>query len=193
VLLVLGCALAFGVVSSQLGDRQAVLAIAREVPAGQVLSVRDLATVNVTVDPGLRPVPATERSSVVGRPAAVPLMPGTLLTPADLGAPAMLGPDQAVVALALKAGRFPPALTPGAQVMVADTGDAGVGALSDGSSAVLADTPLASSATVVEVDRPEDTQDTTVVSVRVPASAATRLASAGAADRVALVLLPSKS
>ncbi len=194
VLLVLGCALAFGVVSSRLGDRQAVLAIAREVPAGQVLSVGDLVTVNVTVDPGLRPVPATERSSVVGRPAAVPLMPGTLLTPADLGAPAALGPDQAVVALALKAGRFPPALTPGAQVMVADTGAADAAAPSDGSSVVLADTPLASSATVVEVNRPaDDTQDTTVVSVRVSASTAARLAAAGAADRVALVLLPSKS
>jgi hypothetical protein len=96
--------------------------------------------------------------------------------------------------LALKAGRFPPALTPGAQVMVADTGTADAAAASDGSSAVVDDSPLASSATVVEVDRPADeTQDSTVVSVRVPASAAGRVASAGAADRVALVLLPSRS
>jgi len=194
VLLVLGCALAFGVVSSRLGERQAVLAVAREVPAGQVLSVGDLATVNVTVDPGLRPVPASERPSVVGRPAAVPLVPGTLLTSGDLGAPAGLGPDQAIVALALKAGRFPPALTPGAQVMVVDTGTADAATPSDGSSAVLDDSPLASSATVVEVDRPADeAQDSTVVSVRVPASAARRVASAGAADRVALVLLAPKS
>ena len=194
VLLVLGCALAFGVVSSRLGERQAVLAVAREVPAGQVLSVGDLATVNVTVDPGLRPVPASERPSVVGRPAAVPLVPGTLLTSGDLGAPAGLGPDQAIVALALKAGRFPPALTPGAQVMVVDTGTADAATPSDGSSAVLDDSPLASSATVVEVDRPADeAQDSTVVSVRVLASAARRVASAGAADRVALVLLAPKS
>lgn len=194
VLLVLGCALAFGVVSSRLGDRQAVLAVAREVPAGQVLVAGDLTTVNITVDPGLRPIPAAERATVAGRPAAVPLMPGALLTLADLGAPAGLGPDQAVVALALKAGRFPPALTPGAHVMVADTGDVTAGAPSDASSIVAADTSLASSATVVEVNRPADeSQDATVVSLRVPASAAARLASAGAADRVALVLLPPKS
>jgi hypothetical protein len=194
VLLVLGCALAFGVISSRLGDRQAVLAIARQVPAGQVLTVGDLTTVNLTIDPALRPIPATERPSVVGRPAAVPLQPGALLTPADLGAPATLGADQAIVAFALKAGRFPPALTAGAQVLVADTGTADAPAPADGSSTVLADTPLASSATVVEVNRPaDDTQDATVVSVRVSASNATRLAAAGAADRVALVLLPSKS
>jgi hypothetical protein len=78
--------------------------------------------------------------------------------------------------------------------MVADTGAADAAIGSDGSSAVLDDSPLVSSATVVEVNRPADeTQDSTVVSVRVPTSAARRVASAGAADRVALVLLPSGS
>ncbi len=195
VLLVLGCALAFGVVSTRLGERQAVLAVARHVPAGQVLDAADLATVHVTVDPGLRPIPASEQPRVVGRPAAVPLLPGALLTPAELGAPSTLGSGQAVVALALKAGRFPPALASGARVLVADTGAGSGTTPADGSSAVLADTPLAESATVVDVQRPADeTQDTTVVSLQVTASSASRLAAAGAADRVALVLLPqSKS
>jgi hypothetical protein len=195
VLLVLGCALTFGVISTRLGERQAVLAITRPIPAGQIVTAGDLATVHVTVDPGLTPIPVTARSSVVGRPAAVPLVPGALLTPAQLGAPSTLAPDQAVVALALKAGRFPPGLSPGAHVLVADTGAANETTAAVGSSPVLEDTPLLPSATVVEVDRPtDDTQDSTVVSLRVPATSATRLAAAGAADRVALVLLaPSKS
>lgn len=196
VLLVLGCALAFGVISTRLGERQAVLAVARPVPAGQLVTATDLATVHVTVDPGLIPIPATARSSVIGRPAAVPLVPGAPLTPAQLGVPSTLAPDQAVVALALKAGRFPPGLSPGAHVLVADTGtDSQATAAATGSSTALEDNPLTSSATVVEVDRPsDDTEDTTVVSLRVPATGAARLAAAGAADRVALVLLPpSKS
>jgi hypothetical protein len=191
MLLVLGCALAFGVVSTRLGERQSVLAVARQVPAGDALDAADLVTVHVTVDPGLRPIPAIEQPRVVGRPAAVPLVPGTLLTPADLGVSSMLASDQAVVALALKAGRFPPALASGARVLVADTGAAGGSAPGDGSAAVLAETPLAESATVVGIQRPADaTQDTTVVSLQVSRSSASRLAAAGAADRVALVLLP---
>ena len=87
VLLVVGCALAFGVASVRASHGEEVLAVARSVPAGHVVQPGDLRVVKVTPTAGLDPVPAVSESSAVGRPAAVALVAGTLLTPADLGTP----------------------------------------------------------------------------------------------------------
>jgi len=135
LLLVVVCALAFAVTSSRLGQRQAVLAIAHAVPAGHLVDHSDLAVVRVSVDPGLRPIAASAQATVVGRPAAVPLLPGTLLTEAALGAPSALRTGEAVVGLALKPGQFPPGLAAGARVLAAETGpDADTAVAATGSS-----------------------------------------------------------
>ena len=56
------------------------LAVARPVEVGREISAADLVTVQVAGGQGLRPVPAGRLDEVVGKRAAVALLPGTLLT-----------------------------------------------------------------------------------------------------------------
>jgi hypothetical protein len=91
------------------GRRQSVLAVTQEVPAGTQITDADLGVARVGTDHALRPVPASLRSKVVGRVARVGLVPGTLITPADLAAPGAGVPaGQSVVALLLHFGQAPP-------------------------------------------------------------------------------------
>ena len=53
VLLVVGCALAFGVASVRASHGEDVLAVARSVPAGRVVQPGDLRVVKVTPTAGL--------------------------------------------------------------------------------------------------------------------------------------------
>src|SRR5262249_58236350 len=76
VLVTLGSALAFAVLWTNAGDRQPVLAMARDVPAGQTISAADLRVVRVAADGGIRPVSSSARSQVIGRPAALGLAAG---------------------------------------------------------------------------------------------------------------------
>ena len=72
-------ALAAVVLYTDVGHRQQVLAVARSVDPGQVIGDRDLKEVRVSADPGLHPIRARDRASVVGQVADVRLVPGTLL------------------------------------------------------------------------------------------------------------------
>jgi hypothetical protein len=189
VMLIAGFALASVLASQHLGQRRAVLAVFRPVAAGQPLEAGDLQVVHLASDGPVRPVAAADEPSVLGRPAAVPLLAGSLLTTDALGPPATLGPDEAVVAVALKAGQFPTGLGPGTRVLVADTGDAG--SVAAGTRAgVPAGSALVDSAVVVDVQGPGDTGEATVVALRLPARDAALVAAASKADRVALVQLP---
>lgn len=85
VLITLGSALAFVVLWMNAGGRQPVLALAKDVPAGQQINADDLKVVRVSTDPGIRPVASSARDQVVGRPAAVDLVAGMLLVPEAVG------------------------------------------------------------------------------------------------------------
>src|SRR5581483_7392665 len=106
--LIVAFSLAFAVSFSRAGDRQAVLAVARPVAAGQVITAADVTEVRISADPGLHPVPASDRSRIVGRTAGVALTPGTLVTPAQVASGPSVPAGQAVVGAALKPGQFPP-------------------------------------------------------------------------------------
>ena len=187
VLLVVGCALAFGVASVRASHGEQVLAVARAVPAGHVVQPGDLRVVKVTPTAGLDPVPAVSESSTIGRPTAVALVAGTLLTPADLGTPS--GGSGDVVAVALKAGAYPPSLGPGGRVDVVPV----VGGSSSGSAPVLGQSGSIG-AVVLSVDAtPAGSSADAVVSLQVNPADADEVAALGAAGQIALVELPSGS
>ena len=187
VLLVVGCALAFGVASVRASHGEDVLALARSVPAGRVVQPGDLRVVKVTPTAGLDPVPAVSESSTVGRPAAVALVAGTLLTPADLGTPS--GGSGDVVAVALKAGAYPPSLGPGGRVDVVPV----VGGSSSGSAPVSGQSGSIG-AVVLSVDAtPAGSSADAVVSLQVNPADADEVAALAAAGQIALVELPSGS
>ena len=164
-----------------------VLALARSVPAGHVVQPGDLRVVKVTPTAGLDPVPAVSESSTVGRPAAVALVAGTLLTPADLGTPS--GGSGDVVAVALKAGAYPPSLGPGGRVDVVPV----VGGSSSGSTPVSGQSGSIG-AVVLSVDAtPAGSSADAVVSLQVNPADADEVAALAAAGQIALVELPSGS
>ncbi|WP_326550106.1 SAF domain-containing protein [Micromonospora sp. NBC_01813] len=118
VLLILGFALAGAVVADRIDTRLPVLATARAINAGQVIAEADLVVVRVAADSAVATVPETDRGAVVGRTAAVPLVAGALLSPAQLGAAAWPPAGQSLVAVGVKPGRLPSGVTAGSHVLV---------------------------------------------------------------------------
>jgi hypothetical protein len=116
LLLVIGGALAFYVGSLRASDRVPVLVLARDVGAGQPLVRADVRVAQVAAGGDVATVPAGELPSVVGRTLAVPRSEGALLSPDDMGKSKFPPRGQAVAAVALKPGQFPPGLAAGARV-----------------------------------------------------------------------------
>ncbi|MEU8253118.1 SAF domain-containing protein [Micromonospora inaquosa] len=100
------------------------LAVARPVEVGREISAADLVTVQVAGGQGLRPVPAGRLDEVVGKRAAVALLPGTLLTLGQVTDEPLLGPGQQQIALGLKTAQVPAReLHPGDKVLLVSTPD----------------------------------------------------------------------
>ncbi|MGH9009573.1 MAG: SAF domain-containing protein [Acidimicrobiia bacterium] len=183
-LILVACTLAAVVIYGRVGDRRAVLAMARGVEVGQTLQASDLRVVHVSTEPGLDTIPATGRSRVVGQPAAVRLVPGSLLSPAEIGGGAALPDGMALVGAILKPGQFPLGLAPGDTVALVAAPASGAGL------AVTADSPAEPpTAIVVAVERATDATGNTAVSLQLPAKAASLIAGAGAAGRLNLVVV----
>ncbi|MFJ8813787.1 SAF domain-containing protein [Amycolatopsis thermoflava] len=182
VLLVLVCAGGFVLFSLDSGDRQAVLALARDVPVGHTLVPQDLRQVNVALDPGVAAVGVDEAATVLGRPMATSLTAGALLTPGSVGTAAVPAAGQAIAALALKPGQFPPEIAGGARVAVVFVpGQAGT------ATSPPADGGTVWPAVVTSVaSAPSD--QTTVVSVQL-AEASARQVAAVPAGQLSLVML----
>ncbi|MFC5925932.1 SAF domain-containing protein [Micromonospora vulcania] len=120
------------------------LAVARPVEVGREISAADLITVQVAGGQGLRPVPAGRLDEVVGKRAAVALVPGTLLTLGQVTDDPLLGPGQQQIALGLKTAKVPAReLHPGDKVLLVSTpDDNATGATAAGTrfSAIIIDT-----------------------------------------------------
>ena len=182
VLLVVGCALGFADASLSLASHQDVLVVAQPLAAGQVLSSSDLRAVKVSTGAGLGVVPVGEEASVVGRPVAVPLVAGALLTPGELGTRTLVASGADVVGVALKAGLFPPDLAPGDRVQVVPVVTASSGSTTVNGGPV--------DATVLAVqDAPASSSAATVFSLQVGSSVADGVAALAAAGDASLVQL----
>jgi hypothetical protein len=117
--LMVAFALLFGVLAFRADPAVPVLAVARPVPAGQVIAEADLRVVRVAPEAGVDLFGEAERSTVVGRDARVPLVEGSLLSPGQVGGAAGWPPvGESVVAVPVPAGRLPAGLTEGSQVSV---------------------------------------------------------------------------
>ncbi|MCU4185155.1 SAF domain-containing protein [Acidiferrimicrobium sp. IK] len=180
VLLVVGCALGFADASLSLASHQDVLAVAQPVAVGQVLTAGDLRSVRVSTGAGLAVVPAGEEAGVVGRPVAVPLVAGALLVPGDIGtvSPAASGAD--VVAVALKAGLFPPDLAQGDRVQIVPV------VTSASSTPTVSGGPVDATVLGVQAAVASSNADT-VFSLQVASSEADGMASLAAAGDASLV------
>lgn len=185
VILVIGGALVFAAVATSVAGRQSVLAVARAVPAGQVVGEADLVEVDMASDGGLRAIASADRGTVVGQTAALDLIEGTLVTRDHLGAGSGPGQGKAVIGLALQPGQVPSSeLAPGDRVDVLDTG-------TTPASGQRTEPRVLAGARVSEVERVETGAATgdVVVSLVVDDVQAPDIAAAAADDRVILVLV----
>jgi hypothetical protein len=171
-LLVLACAAVFLVVSLNSDNRQPVLALAHPVSVGQVLTAQDLKQVNIAVDPGMSVVDASQATSVVGKTMSTSLSAGALLTPDAVGTGGFPVAGQALAALSLKSGQFPPEVAPGSHVSVVFApGQAGAAVASP----PMSDQSTVWPAVVTSVTSPPN-QQITVISVQLGESAARQIA-----------------
>jgi SAF domain len=186
VALVAACSAIFALIYLNSSRLASVIGVSREVPQGQVVQASDLREVDVTLADGVEAVPVSDASEVIGKPASITLLPGTLLSPADIGATQALASGEAVVGVDLKPGMLPAGgVVQGEPVLVVLTGPSGspVTDTSSGSSDVM------TTATVVGVDDDPDDSGTgdIVVSVEVPSRVAPLVADSSAAGQAALV------
>jgi hypothetical protein len=155
VLLVVAGALAAGYLFTGIGDREAVVVVARDVPVGTQINASDVATTRVAADTGVAVIPGRQLHQVVGRLAAVDLRKGTLLAPSQLTSALSPRAGQQVVPVAVKLSQLPArGLTPGDQVLVIATpGQQGQEQATAGNGAA----PLAqdTAATVDQVSSPD--------------------------------------
>ncbi|MCZ4125774.1 SAF domain-containing protein [Streptomyces sp. H39-S7] len=166
-------------------NRVKVLAIARDVPAGQTLVDADLAVAEVSADSALTPVRATDRNSVIGKRTAVDLRKGGLLTSSQLGAGTGLGDDKQQVGVQVKRGQSPSGtLAAGDKVLAVTTPAQG-----DQSNGKNDSPPSTITAVVVSVSRP-DASGTVVVNLAVATSDGPLLATRAVMGRIALVREP---
>lgn len=166
----LASAVGFTVIAAQLGDRAEVLVLAKDVPAGHVLTAKDLRVVQVAAEAGV--VPVSQRGSVLGRRARVPLVAGSLLSMRQVGQWADYPPaGWSQVSLAVETGSAPPELVEGERVAVLP-GPSGT-AVSD----TEASEPSVVVGTVAGVKGAESAGGVRVVTLLVETGAARRAAS----------------
>ncbi|MGP4049369.1 SAF domain-containing protein [Streptomyces sp. 2A115] len=168
-------------------DRERVLAVARDVPAGRALSAADLVVAEVSADAGLTPIAASQKATVLGKRPAVDLRKGGLLLTSQLAAGSGLGDDQEQVGVQIKRGMAPAGtLAPGDKVRAVTTPGQG------DEPTETATAPETIDATVVSVSRPDAT-GTVVVNLAVALNDGPVLATRAALGRVALVREPRSS
>ncbi len=107
LLVTLGSALAFVVLWMNAGNREPVLVLRRDVPAGQAIVADDLSVVRVSADSGVTPVSSSERDDVIGQPAAADLLAGSLLTPDSVGDNEGLAGGEVLAAIPIPVEEFP--------------------------------------------------------------------------------------
>ena len=180
LLLVAVCALVLAEGRVRAGSREPVLALARPVAAGQVITASDLRVVSISTAGPVSVVPAWRQDRVAGRTATASLPAGSLLAAADVGA-ASPRRGRAWLGVALTPGRYPPGLSPGQHVGVLTAPAGHAPARVAGYAVVLSVTaapaPGAARETVAVLDLPRD--------------AVPRVAAASAAGRVSLAVIPA--
>ncbi|MFF4189069.1 SAF domain-containing protein [Streptomyces sp. NPDC001691] len=174
---------------TQNGQRSPVLVMARDVPAGTVIQDADLAEASVALDPALKAIGTAQRAQVVGKRAAVELLPGVLLAPGQVTSRTLVHQDEQLVGLNLKPGQLPDSpLKPEDRVEVVFTGDNGATTAGRNSKPDQPSGPATVAARVVRVGSKQDSTGQQVIDVAVTSADGPRLAAQAAAGTVALAV-----
>lgn len=186
VLLIVAGALTAGYVAQRIGSTHDFLGVAKPVGKGAEIKADDLMVIRVNDAVGLKPIPLSRANTVVGKRAAVPLVPGTLLTPEQVTDHPVPGPGNQLLGLSLGEDRMPATrVKVGAPVLLVVTPKKNVSA--GGENAPDLVPPRTIVGTVVDV-KPGTRQGDTIVNVEVSTADAPTVAAMHAEDRVVLTL-----
>jgi hypothetical protein len=189
VLLIVGGALTAGYVVLRMGDTHDFLAVGRPVDARAEITRDDLISVRINDAVGLDPIPTSKIDQVIGKRAVMPLLPGTLLTAAQLTAVAVPAPGYQLIGLGLEDGQLPGSrLSAGVKVLLVVVPPVNVIGAKDNASELVP--PQTVAATVVDVTKPE-TGNKTLVNVEVATAYAPTVAALAANERIIVTLAGS--
>lgn len=165
---------------SSAGDRTSVLALRRDVAAGQRIEADDLKEVSISLDASVTTLRADEAGRVVGKVAKVSLAGGSLLVPTQIGEAPELSAEQAVVGAVLKPGQYPTQLEVGSTVRIVEVPAA------DSTGKVE---PVArGTGRVAEISESANDSSMQVISLVVDRTSSEAIASAGAGGRLSLIV-----
>jgi hypothetical protein len=186
-ILVILCALGTYWLTQRSAERVAVVGVAHDVSWGEVVTSADLVQVEVVNDPALKPVLWADVSSLVGQYAAADLQAGSLLTTRSVTGAEVPGPGKALVGVSVKQAQMPvTTLHPGDRVVLVATADTPTAQQPTGN-ASAGSGPV--DATVFAVGS-TDPSGARTVDVILAEDLAAKVASASAAGKVAIVLVP---
>jgi hypothetical protein len=187
VLLIVSGALTAGYVVLRMGSTHDFLAVSRPVAARTEITLADLTVVRVNEAVGIDPIPAGKINQVVGKRAVMALVPGTLLTAAQLTANAVPAPGKQLVGLGLEEDQMPRVrLKPGARVLLVVLPEENAANDPNAPSVDLVPPPTIEGI-VVDI-APQEGGDT-LVNVEVDAGSAATVASLSAQDRIVVTLV----
>jgi hypothetical protein len=193
LLLVIGGALAAGLLVIQSGKRVAAIEISQQVGAGQRIPSGAMQPVQVASGTGLDYVPWAEASQVTRFYAATTIPRGTLLTGAMVARVGGVTAGRDIVGLALKDGQLPAQLQAGDRIGIyALSGQAGgsAGCPGAGGAALTGDAVVVGVLTPGTGSLAGSASGTTDVAVAVSPADAGAVACDAAAGNVAVVVLP---
>jgi Flp pilus assembly protein CpaB len=185
IILVVGLAALGGYFYQQAGSKTPVVVVVHDIPVGHMIERSDLSTVDVAGS--VTAIAGDHIDSVVGKTAAVELLPNTLLQRSMVSTSSPITAGRVKVGVAVKPGQIPAdGLNPGDRVEVLQlpTKDAG-GQV--GTPQVLTD-----SAEVFSTAPDPSNSGGTLLSLMVPASAAANVAAASGSGQIALLQVAAK-
>jgi hypothetical protein len=189
ILLIVAGALTAGYVAQRMGSTHDFLGVARPIGKGGEIAAADLLIVRVNDALGLKPIPASQSRSVIGKHAVMALVPGTLLTLDQVTDVPIPAPGHQLLGLGLEEDQMPSSrlgvgvnvllvvVPPKNQVLVPDK---------DGTSPDLVP-PRTFNATVIDL-KPATKQGVMLINVEVATADAPTVAALAAADRIVVAL-----
>lgn len=205
VVVVLVSAAVVGGAFAAAGRTTPVLVVTRQVAVGSPIEAGDVDVVPVHVPTGVATVAAAAEATVLGRSAAQRLLPGTLLTAADLAEGSGIPPGDALVGVAVTDAQLPvgglragvhvdivETASPGSPASVAPTGPdavAGSGSSPPSDAVIVSDAPV----DAVQAASPSGASPTTAVTIVVPVADAPQVAQLSAAGQAAIVAVSAGS
>lgn len=185
LVVVVGFALAAVLWQLNATQKEPVLAAARDLSRGDVLTARDLRVVYVSADDPIAHVGRDELARLVGRTVLSDVEAGALLTPAMTADGSALAPGEGVVGLSLEPGQVPTTrLRPGDLVNVVAAPSAGT----EPAAQAQADEVLVERAEVFAVEE-LTASGRFFVSLKAPERDANRVAAAAERGKVRLVMV----